>query len=81
MLIKKYENMKKGSYTKALRFIKEKEKKVKLVLSYSVATDGEKWIDDKGKGRLFALLGNKNDMFNVKALVLGRFKLSVLVGR
>lgn len=81
MLIKKYKNIKQGYYTKALRFIKEKEKKVKLVLSYSVATNGKRWIDDNGKGRLFALLGNKNDMFNVKALVLGKFKLSVMIGR
>lgn len=77
MEIKKYSNKSENHYTKALRFIKNS--KVKFILSYSKSLNGKKWHDDSKKARMFGYFTSQEKMYKAKALIVGSYKLSLLV--
>ncbi|MCY7947983.1 hypothetical protein [Bacillus atrophaeus] len=77
-MIQKYTRTGKGNYTKALRFIKNE--RVNLVLSLSVATNGVQWKDDNKKKRYLGFFKCRFDKYKAKALVIGKYKISVLTG-
>jgi hypothetical protein len=76
MKISKYVKITNGYTTKALRFIKGD--KVRFILSYSVATNGQRWLDDNKKGRIFGMFKKIESMFTARALVIGKLKLSLV---
>lgn len=78
MKMKKYKRETKGYYTKALRFLDEKTGAVKFIVSYSIATNGKRWLDDNKKERLVGKFKQEEEAYTARALVLGNLKLSLV---
>ncbi len=76
MKIAKSLDVKKGFYTKALKFLEGK--KVKYIISYTVATNGKRWLDDDKKERLLGLFKKDDKSFVARALVVGKRKISFI---
>jgi len=76
MKVTKFKKIGENVNTKALRF--SEGKKIKFAISFDIITNGKRWIDDNKKVHCFKYLKKVDPKFTAKALVLCKFKISLI---
>lgn len=80
MIIKKVVTNDKMKSIKGLRFFKEEGGMAKYILLYSKSKNGMKWKDDNRQPVNFGFFKNSTDSFKARALIIGSYKFSLVVG-